>query len=183
MRFSRASRAVVAATTVLGLLYPFLVLIGLRYLPPIALAALLAALIGTRWLLGRRGPTELILVAAATLVVALQAIAPKTAVQLYPVLVSLGFAALFASTFWHPPVMVERFARLHRPNLPETARPYLRGWTMAWVGFFLLNAAIAAWTVAFGTVEQWTLYNGLISYVMIGAMFAGELATRRVVRP
>lgn len=176
-------RIIVAATTILGLLYPFLVLIGLRFLPPIALVGLLVALVVVRLLLGRRGPTELILAAATALVVVLVLIAPTLAVQFYPVLVSLGFAILFAATFWNPPVMIERFARVTRPDFPDSARPWCRSWTVAWIGFFLVNAAIATWTVVYGTVAEWTLYNGLISYLLIGAMMGGEFALRQVVRP
>ena len=54
---------------------------------------------------------------------------------------------------------------------------------LAWIGFFLVNGTIAVWTVVWGTIDQWALYNGLIAYLLIGAMFAGELLVRRRVMP
>ncbi len=166
-----------------GLAYPFLVLAGLRFLPPVALLALPVLLVLARLALGRRGPTEAVLGVAALAVLALNWAAPTLAVRAWPVLVSLGLATLFAASFRWGPVMVERIARLAEPDLPEVARPYLRRVTLAWVGFFLLNAAIAGWTVLFGSLEQWALYNGFVSYLLMGAMFGGEWLVRRRVRP
>ena len=39
--------------------------------------------------------------------------------KLYPVFMSLGALFIFASTLIRPPSMIERFARLAEPNLPE----------------------------------------------------------------
>jgi uncharacterized membrane protein len=165
-----------------GLAYPFLALAGLRLLPPEALLVLPALLLGVRLALGRRGPAEWVLGGAALAMAGLVAVSPELAVRAWPVLVSLGFAALFAGSFLVPPVMAERFARLAEPELPVSARAYLRRVTAAWIVFFLANAAIAAWTVLWGSLEQWALYNGFISYLLVGAMFAGEYLVRRRVR-
>lgn len=167
---------------VLGLLYPVAVLIGLRYLPPAALVGLLGAMLAVRLALGNRGSAELILGGAVLVALVLLGVSPLVAVRIYPVLMSLGFAALFLYSLWHPPMIVERVARLAEPDLPESAMPYLRKLTLAWIAFFLTNAAIAAWTVAYGTVAEWTLYNGLISYLLIGLMFGGEYLIRPLVR-
>ncbi|CDU09567.1 hypothetical protein VDIAB_270376 [Vibrio diabolicus] len=52
-----------------------------------------------------------------------------------------------------------------------------------WFGaFFLrLNAAVALYT-CFLPVKIWTLYNGLISYLLAGGLFAGEWIVRQFVR-
>jgi uncharacterized membrane protein len=167
---------------VLGLLYPVAVLFGLRYLPPAALVGLLGAMLAVRLALGNRGSAELILGGAVLVALVLLGVSPLVAVRIYPVLMSLGFAALFLYSLWHPPMIVERVARLAEPDLPESAMPYLRKLTLAWIAFFFVNAAIAAWTVAYGTVAEWTLYNGLISYLLIGLMFGGEYLIRPLVR-
>lgn len=183
MPFSAAgSRLASAAIGAAGLAYPFLVLGGLRLLPPAAMLALPALLLLVRLALGRRGPTEAVLAGAAAAMGALALADAGLALRAWPVLVSLGFAALFAASFRWPPVMAERFARLAEPGLPDEARPYLRRVTAAWILFFLANAGVAAWTVAFGTLEQWAFYNGFLSYLLVGAMFAGEYAVRRLVR-
>ena len=176
------SRIASLALGLAGLCYPFLVLAGLRFLPTEALLALPVLLLLARLALGRRGPTEWVLGSAALVVVGLNWVSPALAVRAWPVLVSLGLAGLFAASFRWPPVMVERIARLAEPDLPEAARPYLRRVTLAWVGFFLLNASIAGWTVLAGSLEQWALYNGFISYLLVGLMFGGEMLVRRRVR-
>ena len=160
-----------------------LVLGGLRFLPPGALLAVPALLLLARLAIGRRAGGEWVLVGATLAAAFLALLSPEMAVRAWPVLVSLGFALLFAASFVWPPVMVERFARMAEPALPDTARPYLRRVTVAWSVFFLANAAVAGWTVLFGSLEQWTFYNGFLSYLLIGAMFAGEYLVRRLVRP
>ena len=81
-----------------------------------------------------------------------------------------------------PPTVIERIARLRQPDLNAAAISYLRKVTVVWLCFFVVNAAISAVTAIWGTMEVWTLYNGLISYLMIGTIFVVELAVRRFVR-
>jgi len=47
--------------------------------------------------------------------------------------------------------------------------------------FFLINAALSAATAMSGSLKLWTLYNGFISYIAMGVMFAGEFLIRQVV--
>ncbi len=179
----RTSRLVAAALGVAGVTYPFIVLAGMRFLPPGALLVVPVLLLGGRLLLGRRGSTEAVLGAAALAVLALDWVSPALAVRAWPVLVSLGMAVLFAASFRWGPVMVERIATAAEGALPATARPYLRRVTAVWVGFFLCNAVIAGWTVLYGSLEQWALYNGFISYLLVGALLGGEVLVRRLVHP
>ena len=48
--------------------------------------------------------------------------------------------------------------------------------------FFALNGAAALYTARFTPLETWALYNGLIAYLLIGAVFAVEFAIRSVVK-
>jgi uncharacterized membrane protein len=96
----------------------------------------------------------------------------------YPVFMNLALLLLFGSSLVHPPTIVERIARIRHPDLPAEAVPYLRRVTVAWCIFFVGNGAAALYTALYATFETWALYNGLIAYVLIGAMFAGEFLTR-----
>jgi len=78
--------------------------------------------------------------------------------------------------------MIERFARIREPDLSLGGQIYTRRVTQVWTGFLVANSAIAAATAVWGTVEQWTLWNGLISYLLMGGLFIGEIALRRFVR-
>ena len=99
--------------------------------------------------------------------------------KLYPVLVNALLLAVFATSLWRGPPIVERLARLTEPGLPPEGVAYTRRVTEAWCVFFLLNGAAAAATAAWCATEAWALYNGFIAYVLIGAMFGGEWLLRR----
>jgi uncharacterized membrane protein len=77
-----------------------------------------------------------------------------------------------------PPTIVERLARLQRPDLPVEAVPYLRRVTIAWSLFFVGNGTVALYTATRASFETWAFYNGFLAYVLIGAMFGGEFLTR-----
>jgi len=177
--FKDRSGKLSALVALLTLGYPILVLVGTRYVPPAALVAVLCILVAARLIVGQRSPFDLVLTAAVACEILLSSLEPAIALRTYPLLVNLGLAAAFACTLRSPPPMIERFARVATPVLPDAAIPYLRSVTIAWVCFFLANATVAAWTVAYGTLEQWALYNGFIAYLLIGAMVAGELLVRR----
>ena len=78
--------------------------------------------------------------------------------------------------------IIERLARLQEPDLPPEGVRYTRKVTWAWCGFFIVNGGIAAWTALYADLAAWTLYNGCISYLLMGLMFAVEWLCRRRVR-
>jgi len=99
--------------------------------------------------------------------------------RLYPVAVSAALLAAFGATLLRPPSMVERIARAGGGELDAAAVRYTRTLTAVWCGFFFLNGCVALGTALLGSREAWTLYNGLVSYLLVGALLAGE----RIVRP
>jgi uncharacterized membrane protein len=102
--------------------------------------------------------------------------------KLYPALVNAVFLVLFGISLRHPPSAVERIARLTEPDLPAAAVPYTRRVTQVWCLFFLGNGAVALATALWASNHAWALYNGLISYLLMGALFGGEWLVRRRVR-
>ncbi len=99
----------------------------------------------------------------------------------YPVIVNLLMLSLFMSSLWQKETMVERFARLQEPELPDYAVTYTRTVTKVWCLFFVINGSISL-TTSFMSMEVWTLYNGLLSYLLAGLLFAIEFATRLYVK-
>lgn len=100
-------------------------------------------------------------------------------VLLYPVFMSGIMLTLFASSLIRPPSIVERIARLRIPDMPPEGVIYTRHITMVWCGFFVLNGGIAIWTALVASREIWVFYNGFLSYVLMGLLFAGEWIYRR----
>jgi len=180
---SRSSRLLLAAV---GIAYPLVVYFGLRSFSPMAIgAALLPFLVLRLVYRPHDGPSRAIadvLVIAGGLALAVVAFSPLMGLKAYPIFVSFGLAVLFGYTLLWPPTVIERIARLYDPELPDAARPYLIKVTAAWISFFLVNAGLSAWTAASGSLELWTLYNGLISYLLMGVLFTGEFIVRQFVR-
>ena len=101
-----------------------------------------------------------------------------TPLKLYPVIVSATLLSVFALSLWHPPSVIERLARLQDPDLPQQAIAYTKKVTIVWCFFFLLNGAIALVTALYASDKIWALYNGLVSYCLMGLLFAGEWLIR-----
>jgi len=102
-------------------------------------------------------------------------------VKFYPVLVSVGLLSVFVWSLLFPPTVIEQLARLKEPDLPPSGVVYTRKVTKIWCGFFVVNGAIATGTVYHGD-GIWTLYNGFISYLLMGLLFAGEWLFRQYYR-
>lgn len=99
----------------------------------------------------------------------------------YPVIVNLCMLILFAMSLGQSQTIIERLARLQDPDLPESGVRYTRSVTKVWCLFFVINGAIALYT-CFQPLEIWTFYNGLVSYLLAGALFAIEWIVRQFVR-
>lgn len=182
MPWHRNKRSLLTAVfAVIGLGYPFLVYFGLlRFSAGAVIWLVLAMLVLRMFFVLRRGGLAQVLLFGAVFVAlaAISLLDTETAVRFYPVAMSVGLAVLFGWSLLFPPTMIERLARLREPDLPVAGIRYTRKVTWLWLMFFLVNGSIAAWTVWFGSLEQWTLYNGFISYVAMGVLFAGEFLIR-----
>ena len=179
---------VLAATAAIGLvLYPLLVFMLLDRSPSGLLVVVLAVL-GIARLATTRFVERRVRIGAIAALLAFCAaawIGPHLGlVKLYPVLVSLVGMGYGLWTLANPPSAAERFARSFNPNeqFDDRKRAYTRRVTQVWVGFFLFNASMATYTTLGASIGVWTLYNGFISYMLIGLLFGGEYAIRRVVQ-
>jgi uncharacterized membrane protein len=170
---------------VVGLAYPLLVFLALPHLSPRALLAPALALIALRLLgvrgLAAHGATVSLLLAGGVLIL-LGVFAPELAVRAYPVAMSLAAAAVFGLSLLGGPSLVEQIARRQTPDLPDAAIGYTRKVTMAWTIFLTVNAIAAAALAVWGTLAQWTLWNGLLSYLAAGVLMASEWFIRQRLR-
>jgi uncharacterized membrane protein len=183
----RTGRAIWLPLAVLaGMAYPLLVYLGLPFLPPSLIVLTALGLLALRLLVARRsaGSDRWLrpLLIAAVVLIAWAAIDLRTAIRAYPVLLSLAAASVFGASLLSPPTVVERLARLSEPDLPPDGVAYARTVTQVWTVFLLGNAAVAAALGLWGSLAQWTLWTGLISYLLMGSLFVGEFAVRRLIR-
>ncbi|HSF57935.1 MAG TPA: hypothetical protein VLD83_07685 [Candidatus Binatia bacterium] len=164
----------------LTLIYPLAVWLGQKQVEPSFLAGLLILAGWTRLRpakIRRAGRWWL----AVMLVLSMFAVWNHgwLALRLYPVLVNATLLGVFAYSLIFPPSMIERFARMNEPNLPVQAIGYTRRVTQIWCVFFGINGAIALMTALWASPAMWALYNGLIAYLLMGLLLAGESVVRR----
>jgi uncharacterized membrane protein len=168
--------AVLAAVT---LAYPAAVYWGLGRFEPrwiaFALIAVAAVRVGSARAGVGRGAAVVTLVLAACTLLGNAALPLK----LYPVLVNGVMGVLFAWSLARPPTVIERIARLRRPQLNEHGIAYTRKVTQIWLAFFIGNGAVAAGTALWGSDAAWALYNGLFAYGLMGLLFGGEWLVRQ----
>ena len=115
--------------------------------------------------------------------------------KLYPVAVNLIFLIFFGSTLFRGPNMIFRFATLADKSIigsqkEKRVENYCRKVTVIWCIFFIFNGTIATLTVFAGKIfgitpeeadKVWSLYNGAISYILMGLLFAAEFIVRKFV--
>jgi len=181
----RLRRNGIAAILLLASLgYPAAVYLGRAAVPPLTFVAVALLLMTVRTVTlevtaarGQRG----LLIASAVVLVVLAALDPPVAAKAYPVLVSAGLAAVFGMSLLYPPSLVERFARMREPELPPAALDYCRAVTLIWTAWLCVNALIALILAIFGSDLAWALWTGVIAYLIMAALFAGEFVVRRLV--
>lgn len=185
---SSRRRPDLVATVLTGaaVLYPFLAVAAVHLLGAYPALILLIVLVLLRVMVpALRSMSADLLRIAVPVVIAVAAVGLVDAdlgVRIYPVAMNLAMLYAFASTLWHPPSMVERFARLVEPDLDAEGVRYTRRVTIVWSGFFVANGGLALWTALAGSWWAWTIYNGAIAYLLAGLLFAGEYLVRQRVR-
>jgi uncharacterized membrane protein len=100
--------------------------------------------------------------------------------QALPVLANLALLGSFAASLRGPVSLVERFARLQEPELPPGGPEYCRTVTKVWCWFFAANALASAALALWAPVSWWTLYTGLLAYLLVGMMFTIEFVVRKL---
>ena len=115
--------------------------------------------------------------------------------KLYSVVINLTLLVVFGSTLFLPPNIIFRFATLADKSIcgssyENQVKVYCRNVTIVWCSFFIFNGTAATLTTfadkLFGlSPEQarrvWAVYNGGISYVLMGTLFVVEFIIRKLV--
>jgi len=174
----------IAALTVC---YPLLIWLSIDHVQPRFLALGLAAIFLLRLLVTnakqhRPGIWRLAAPACVVFLLAGALINDSNLLLAYPVFVSLLFFCAFSYSLAFPPTVIERLARLEDPDLPPVGVAYTRKVTWVWSVFFLCNASISLATVWHGDAALWSLYNGVVFYLLMGLLMLAEMLVRRRVK-
>lgn len=167
---------------VISLAYPVLVYFGIQYFSPAIFSIVLVVLALFRLfsVKGRIDAPQLFLLALVLpFSLALLISNSLFLLKLYPAVISIGMAMLFAGSLWQDESFIERMARLSGKLITPRAKRYTRRLTLIWVILLLINTVAVLCIAFFAPLEWWTLYCGLISYLIFGGIFAVELLYRR----
>lgn len=99
----------------------------------------------------------------------------------YPVAVNALMLAVFGGSLFAKQTVIERLARLQHPDLPPEGVRHTRRVTQIWCGFFVFNGAVAAVLALWQWYDWWVVYTGIVAYVLMGVLFAGEWVYRKLV--
>ncbi|MBI9105593.1 MAG: hypothetical protein JEZ04_02550 [Spirochaetales bacterium] len=183
---------------IVSITYPVLIFLGLVVFktPPRILSLCIAFVVVVNFLAftgrkaagGKKNVGKYILTGVlALLVVFIFIFNSEVCLKLYPVIINVSLLATFGWTLLRPPVMILRFASIQDKTLSEQEGypgivSYCRKVTIIWCSFFVFNILMSLYTTFFLSDFFWSLYNGLISYILIGVLFFGEMAVRHFVQ-
>jgi uncharacterized membrane protein len=106
---------------------------------------------------------------------------PEALLYVPPVVINAVLAAMFGATLaeGHEPV-ISRFARMEQGTLAPDLVRYTRMLTWIWTLLLATIALVAAALATWAPLPAWSFFANVLSYVLIGALFVGEYAYRRV---
>ena len=169
------------------LTYPFLVYFGLLHFDLFLVALAVMAIGLVRFLvftqvkgkilnMGLLGSSLLLIFAGLALF-----LEQSVWLKVYPVAFSLMLLYVFGISLWTDKSMIQRFAELREKDITPHKQHYMRQLTVVWCGFFIFNALVSTYTLLWTSDKVWMLYNGLISYLLLGALVVTELLFRYTV--
>ncbi|MFC1665733.1 hypothetical protein ACFL17_08925 [Pseudomonadota bacterium] len=93
----------------------------------------------------------------------------------YPAAINLCLLLIFFSSIINPPSFVQLIAeRIEKRSLDPIGVRYAVQLTQIWCVVFSINALIAVLLAWQRQLDWWTLYNGVIAYIIIGVLIIGE---------
>ena len=97
--------------------------------------------------------------------------------KIYPVCMNFLVCMGFFMSLKDIPLIAVFAQKMGHPMTPKV-KAYTRKATIAWGIFMAINTLISFVTV-FLPLSFWMIYNGFVSYILIGSMFAGEYFVRQ----
>lgn len=172
---SKTRKFIELAGIILTIVYPFVIYsllsvsFPLRYLSLYLLCVILLNFC--------RGRNYILMFIGVALVLLLFVFEDRLFLKLYPVLMNGGICALFLLSLRRKPLITAIAEKMKQEITPEV-QLYTYKATLYW-GIFMLCNTLISFTTLFASDFVWVVYNGLISYILIGLAFLFEWLCRR----
>ena len=101
--------------------------------------------------------------------------------KFYPPICNFTIFIIFFSSLFTKETIIQKFARMCGDKLEKPTRDYTRNITYVWCVFLFLNFLVSVWTM-FLSDNVWMIYNGCISYILVGLVFGIEYTVRIYLR-
>lgn len=176
---SRLYTATNICLAVVSVIYPLIWYFGQQYIGVTPIAVLMAVIWLVRACLARTGYHRKISSVVMVIFLCLAFIRSATAMYWYPVMVSMMMLLIFAGSLFSSQSLIERLARFKMPDLPPSGVRYTRKVTQIWVMFFIMNILITTVLIVTEQWQAWTVYTGIVAYVLMGVLFVGEFLYRQ----
>lgn len=173
------------------LLYPFVIFFGIQFLSVQGLSLIILCLFGLRAIFNHKNDHSimpkymLFILSGIGIAISLLGMLSHNIIfiKLYPVAMNLAFLSIFIASLFAKENIIYQFAKkTSRKPLPYFVSAYTRKVTIAWCVFFILNALVSCYSALFSSLHVWTIYNGLLSYILIGLFFVCEFVVRIFVK-
>ncbi len=166
------------------ILYPVIAAAGMTYLGIRSTAIILLLLLGRRIILmfiQNREGTRVVLyqiIVTATIIGIAGLIQSPFALRIAPFMISLSAITIFTVSLRTTPI-IERFARLQKPELPAAEVTYCRKLTFVWIFFLATNSTLVLAAAFIENNVLWTILVGPVSYTLLGLVFVVEYPYRK----
>lgn len=178
---------ITALTAGILLLYPFAIYFGLNYFQPKYLALVLMFFVSARIILVKakfkKSPWVMPALTLGLVAIGISALTDTDiGFKLYPLAINFSMLIVFAYSYYKPPTVIETFARLSENDMPPEAIKYTTNVTLVWCLFFIFNGLVSLYTALFMSLDSWLIYNGFLSYILMGFLMLVEYLVRLSVK-
>lgn len=101
--------------------------------------------------------------------------------KFYPPICNFFFFLMFFLSLFTKETVIQKIAKTIEGELSVKQKNYTRKLTYVWCIFTFFNFIISVITV-YMTDNIWMIYNGFISYILVGTLFVSEFILRTVLK-
>jgi len=107
-------------------------------------------------------------------------------IKMYPALAALAYLTIMVTSFFFPPPLayyfIDIFDKSIKTKIPKKLfDDFCFKASVVWCVFFFIDGIIAVITVYLGSDLVWGIYNGGITYCIMGLIFVGEFIVLKTI--